>query len=216
MQNRSRTVRLRAAGKSRGDAMEMNDPVPEAVARAGAARCYDGRQWKRLAQHGEARCPPALVKGAHRVVEKCPAGRAYQQAREGDQLLLIERQVPIPSRDPVEVGKEMTEPNRLHDLVNSGARDREDASRVAHDIPQRARRHVGTLRQEHGVFTRRHLDAASASMPQASQGQEECALACASVAQDQDMLAWLDDDWRTLEDGMSAGQFQLEFLDNEA
>jgi hypothetical protein len=87
---------------------------------------------------------------------------------------------------------------RVRDLRRSPAIDRVG---IDHGPSQRARRHIGPLRQYQEPRPRPNLDLAFAPRPHAGASARERALAGSRIAREQHLLAWHDDKLRAGDDG---------------
>mgnify|MGYP001281835360 CR=1 FL=1 len=191
--------------------MEVDEARPVAHGDVGQARDRGER-----AVHGRL---VRQVERRRRLVEDAEPRPRDEHAREGEALLLAERELVAPVAHRVEVRRrEAAEAARLERgaqvLVARGRLG--DRLRVDELLPQRAERRVRPLRQEDGLVPRGAHDGALAAVPEARDGAEQRRLAGARRARHQQVVAAADLEREVPEElAVAVGRLEAEAVDRE-
>ena len=89
-----------------------------------------------------------VAERAHRVIQHDPTRRVQQQARERQALLLVERQLSVPTFRTIQRGHEVAEVNPLERRDHRGLLEAAGLGGIADGGARRAERQIGPLRHE--------------------------------------------------------------------
>ena len=121
---------------------DLQRSVPEAVQDGIATEADQRRPGKLALGEGEHQPAMLLAERADRVVEDHPARRVQQQTGEGQALLLVQRQLPVPALGPVERGHEVAKVHPLERADHGRVLEATRLGGIAHGRAQRAERQI--------------------------------------------------------------------------